>query len=180
MILFSVVILTAAALAMLTAALMILKRRRSNRRKGDNGKDAKEERMVFFEGCGEFAVEELMRGSAEMLGRGVVGSTYRVVLEGGGLVVVVKRVKKERLMGKWVEAERLLREVGRWRHPNVVSLLGYFSSEEELLLLFEHAPMGSLHNLLHGMVFKILILDKPGISILSASAHTDNAVLGNI
>ncbi|XP_072988930.1 probable leucine-rich repeat receptor-like protein kinase At1g68400 [Typha latifolia] len=111
-----------------------------------------EGKAVVFEGCAEFEMEELMKGSAEMLGRGAVGSTYRVMMEGGGEEewVVVKRVKRERRRKEGVMETALLKEMGEWRHPNVVSLRGYYSGQDELLLLYDYVPNGSLHDLLHG------------------------------
>ncbi|XP_026662654.2 probable leucine-rich repeat receptor-like protein kinase At1g68400 [Phoenix dactylifera] len=166
--------LVAVAVTMLTAAALLRRRRervedsrggagetgvereekRRSRRRG-NG-EGREGKMEFFEGCGGvFGLEELMRGSAEMLGRGAVGSTYRVVMESsGGEGVVVKRVRRERRRGKERRAEGaeegLLREIGGWRHPNVVSLRAYYADDHELLLVYDYLPNGSLHNLLHG------------------------------
>ncbi|PSR91316.1 Leucine-rich repeat receptor-like protein kinase precursor [Actinidia chinensis var. chinensis] len=104
------------------------------------------EEMVCFEGCRGFTnVDELLRASAEMLGKGSVGATYKVVMDGGD-VVVVKRVKGSR---KRKEVDGFLREIGGLRHPNVVSLRAYYYSLDELLLVYDFLPNGSLHSLLH-------------------------------
>lgn len=109
--------------------------------------------MVFFEGCKGFSrVDELLKASAEMLGKGTVGTTYRVVMDGGGrdgdVVVVVKRIREK--VKRLKEIGGCLREIGGIRHPNVVSLRAYYSSKEELLLVYDFVQNGSLHNLLHG------------------------------
>ncbi|RWW38446.1 hypothetical protein BHE74_00056320, partial [Ensete ventricosum] len=158
----------AAAAAVAMVALLCLKRRAKNREVevAEQGRKEGEEaeeggRMELFEGCGRFALEDLMRGSAEMLGRGAVGSTYRVVIEGGEAAeeeveaeaVVVKRVRRRvEEKSRKEEEEELLREVGGWRHPNVVSLRAYHysSAGEELLLVYDYLPNGSLSSLLHG------------------------------
>lgn len=165
-----IVVLTAAVAVLALVGFFIFKKWRSRRREGkeerrrsedENVKASQEEKLVFFEGCKEFLMEDLMRGLAEMLGRGAVGSTYRVAMEGAGEGegVVVKRVRKERV-GKnrreWMQVEGVIEEIGRWRHPNVVSLLAYHSSENELLLVFQYVPRGNLHNLLHG---EFMLLD---------------------
>ncbi|CAA6671670.1 unnamed protein product [Spirodela intermedia] len=36
------------------------------------------------------------------------------------------------------------------RHPNVTSLRAYYHSDDELLLVYDYLPNGSLHSLLHG------------------------------
>ncbi|ONK59264.1 uncharacterized protein A4U43_C08F4660 [Asparagus officinalis] len=92
LILFLIIIILSISAVLLAAFLIFMQRRcRTREGKGDRGsedenpKGTKEERLVFFEGCEEFVMEDLMRGSAEMLGRGVVGSTYRVYVHRGSL-----------------------------------------------------------------------------------------------
>lgn len=117
-------------------------------------RESYDEEMVCFEGCKGFKkVEDLLKASAEMLGNGSVGATYKVVMEcggggGGGDEVVVKRVREK--LRRMREVEGYLREIGGLRHGNVVSLRAYYYSKEELLLVFDFFPNGSLHNLLHG------------------------------
>ncbi|PKI70695.1 hypothetical protein CRG98_008928 [Punica granatum] len=113
--------------------------------------------MVAFEGCRGFhQVEDLLQASAELLGKGNVGTTYKVVVEGskgaaGGTVLVVKRVK----LGRWQGARRRreinnrLKIIGKLRHPNLVSLRACCHSMEELLLVYDYLPNGSLYSLLH-------------------------------
>ncbi|MQL80235.1 hypothetical protein Taro_012693 [Colocasia esculenta] len=123
---------------------------------------AGEKSVVLFDGCKAFTVDELMRGSAEMLGRGTVGTTYRVVMEGdAGRGLAVKRVRRGHktsaapAKGKEEKeaaaaAERLLGELGGMRHPKVAALRAYYRSEDEILLVYDYLPNGSLHGLLHG------------------------------
>lgn len=147
----------------LVLAVAVLLCFKKNRNKGEHG-DVDQERakavketdtgevMVFFEGSEEFTMEELMRGSAEMLARGVVGTTYRVVMEGkqDKKGVVVKRVRRERRREEEAAERRVLGQMGNWRHPNVAGLRAYYSSADELLLVFDFIPNGSLHDILHG------------------------------
>ena len=49
-------------------------------------------KLVFFEGTRQFELEDLLRASAEMLGKGSFGTAYKVVLEDAN-VVAVKRLK---------------------------------------------------------------------------------------
>lgn len=49
--------------------------------------------LVFFEGARyKFYLVDLLRASAEVLGKGSVGTTYKAVLE-NGILVAVKRLK---------------------------------------------------------------------------------------
>ncbi|KAJ4833787.1 hypothetical protein Tsubulata_014702 [Turnera subulata] len=104
--------------------------------------------MVVFDGCCKRLgyVDDLLKSSAELLGKGCVGTTYKVVMDGGD-VAVVKRVRERR---KRKEVDGWLRVVGGLRHCNVVSLRAYYNSSEELLLVYDYLPNGSLHSLLHG------------------------------
>ncbi|KAI9124086.1 hypothetical protein K1719_005386 [Acacia pycnantha] len=50
------------------------------------------ENMVFC--CGEaqlYTLDQLMRGSAELLGRGIIGTTYKAVVN-GSFILTVKRL----------------------------------------------------------------------------------------
>lgn len=142
------------------AALLCFKRKTKKGQHGDVNQGTEKkvreiktgEVMVFFEGCEEFTMEELMRGSAEMLGRGVVGTTYRVVMEGrgDGKGVVVKRVRREKRREEEATERKVLGQMAEWRHPNVAGLRGYCSTADELLLVFDFLPNGSLYDILHG------------------------------
>ncbi|KAL5993575.1 hypothetical protein ACLOJK_014500 [Asimina triloba] len=105
-------------------------------------------RLVFFEGCGfVFDMEDLLRASAEVLGKGTFGTTYKAVLEDGA-IVVVKRLK-EVIVGKR-EFEQQMELVGRIRHENVVPLRAYYYSKDEKLMVYDYHYQGSVSSLLHG------------------------------
>ncbi|KAJ4761304.1 Leucine-rich repeat protein kinase family protein [Rhynchospora pubera] len=97
-----------------------------------------------------YNLEQLMKASAEMLGRGSVGATYKAVLD-TRLILCVKRLDAGRigLAGK-EDFERHMEAVGRLRHPNLVPLRAYFHAKEERLLVYDYQPNGSLFSLLHG------------------------------
>ncbi|KAK4358459.1 hypothetical protein RND71_020688 [Anisodus tanguticus] len=105
--------------------------------------------VASFTGCKGFnKVDDLLKASAEMLGKGSVGTSYKVAILDSGDVVVVKRVIEK--LKKMKDVDGFLRLIGNLRHTNVVSLRAYYYSKEELLLVYDFHPNGSLHNLLHG------------------------------
>ncbi|CAL4961778.1 unnamed protein product [Urochloa decumbens] len=125
---------------------------------------AREETVRFDGCCVEFDVATLMQGAAEMLGKGATATTYRVVMRSGssdasveeeaahqGEAVVVKRLRRRQGASREDERRRreLAREMGTWRHANIVGLRAFYASAEELLLVFDYIPNGSLHSLLH-------------------------------
>ncbi|KAM5556387.1 hypothetical protein ABKV19_024007 [Rosa sericea] len=64
---------------------------------------------------------------------------------GEGMAVAIKRLNQESYQGR----EEWFREIyylGQLRHPNLVKLIGYCSEDNELLLVYEYLPRGSLEN----------------------------------
>ncbi|KAK5839666.1 hypothetical protein F383_22576 [Gossypium arboreum] len=125
---------------------------RSEKPKKDFGsevQEAEKNKLVFFEGCSyNFDLEDLLRASAEVLGKGSYGTTYKAILE-EGITVVVKRLK-EVAAGKR-EFEQQMEIVGRLgQHPNLVPLRAYYYSKDEKLMVYDFIAAGSFSSLLHG------------------------------
>ncbi|EAZ40388.1 hypothetical protein OsJ_24836 [Oryza sativa Japonica Group] len=99
--------------------------------------------LVCFDGGEELRLESLLKASAEVLGKGVSGSTYKAVLE-DGIVVAVKRLSALQFPGRSKAFDRHMRLAGRLRHRHVVSLRGYCNSNGERLLVYDYLPNGSL------------------------------------
>ncbi|XP_057489658.1 probable inactive receptor kinase At5g58300 [Actinidia eriantha] len=116
---------------------------------GSGVREAEKNKLVFFEGCAyNFDLEDLLRASAEVLGKGSYGTTYKAVLD-EGVMVVVKRLR-EIGVGK-SEFEQQMEVLGRvGQHPNIVPLRAYYYSNDEKLLVSDNYPMGSFSALLHG------------------------------
>ncbi|KAJ8541122.1 hypothetical protein K7X08_001938 [Anisodus acutangulus] len=97
-----------------------------------------------------YTLEQLMRASAELLGRGTMGTTYKAVLD-NRLIVCVKRLDGGRLAGTSQEEFELhMESVGGLRHPNLVPMRAYFQARQERLLVYDYQPNGSLFSLIHG------------------------------
>ncbi|KAJ6400006.1 hypothetical protein OIU84_015627 [Salix udensis] len=97
-----------------------------------------------------YTLDHLMRASAELLGRGTMGTTYKAVLD-NRLIVSVKRLDAIKLSDGSKEIfEQHMESVGGLRHPNLVPLRAYFQAREERLLIYDYQPNGSLFSLIHG------------------------------
>ncbi|KAK4481142.1 hypothetical protein RD792_012020 [Penstemon davidsonii] len=116
---------------------------------GTNATD--KSKLVFFDRKKQFELEDLLRASAEMLGKGSLGTVYRAVLD-DGCTVAVKRLKDANPCAR-KEFEQYMDVIGKLRHPNVVRFRAYYYAREEKLLVYDYMPNGSLHSLLHGMEF---------------------------
>lgn len=110
--------------------------------------EAERNKLLFFDGgIYSFDLEDLLRASAEVLGKGSVGTSYKAVLE-EGTTVVVKRLKDVVVTRKEFETQMEL--VGRIKHDNVLPLRAYYYSKDEKLLVYDYMSAGSLSALLHG------------------------------
>lgn len=150
-----------AAFVAIALLLIVNNRRKKNEESGTSHKNEKTRRMesqhqegegriVFFEGCNlVFDLEDLLRASAEVLGKGTFGTTYKAALE-DATTVAVKRLK-EVIVGK-KDFEQQMEVVGNIRHANVAPLRAYFYSKDEKLMVYDFYNQGSVSMLLHGML----------------------------
>ncbi|CAJ1936574.1 unnamed protein product [Sphenostylis stenocarpa] len=117
-----------------------------NKAEGNGSGGAK--KLVFFGNAARaFDLEDLLRASAEVLGKGTFGTAYKAVLEAGP-VVAVKRLKDVTISEK--EFKEKIEAVGAMDHESLVPLRAYYFSRDEKLLVYDYMPMGSLSALLHG------------------------------
>ncbi|KAJ7553609.1 hypothetical protein O6H91_06G105300 [Diphasiastrum complanatum] len=89
---------------------------------------------------GNFSVDNL-------IGNGGFGATYKAELM-PGLVVAVKRLAIGRFQGVQ-QFDTEIRTLGRIRHPNLVTLVGYHASEAEMFLIYNFFPRGNLEGFIH-------------------------------
>ncbi|KAL0719273.1 hypothetical protein Bca4012_068597 [Brassica carinata] len=105
-------------------------------------------KLVFFGNATKvFELEDLLRASAEVLGKGTFGTAYKAVLDAATLVAV-KRLKDVTMGDR--EFKEKIEVVGAMDHENLVPLRAYYCSGDEKLLVYDFMPMGSLSALLHG------------------------------
>ncbi|KAK9931589.1 hypothetical protein M0R45_018861 [Rubus argutus] len=93
-------------------------------------------------------MQDLLKASAEVLGSGCFGSSYKAALLTGP-VMVVKRYKQMNNVGR-EEFQEHMRRIGRLAHPNLLPLVSYYYKKEEKLLITDHVQNGSLAVHLHG------------------------------
>ncbi|KAF8086238.1 hypothetical protein N665_0631s0013 [Sinapis alba] len=105
-------------------------------------------KIIFFGGKNHlFDLDDLLSSSAEVLGKGAFGTTYKVTMEDMS-TFVVKRLK-EVVVGRR-EFEQQMEIIGMIRHENVAELKAYYYSKDDKLAVYSYYSQGSLFQMLHG------------------------------
>ncbi|WVY95535.1 hypothetical protein V8G54_034623 [Vigna mungo] len=104
--------------------------------------------LIFFNDNQKFQMGELLRASAEPLGHGILGNSYKAMLNGGP-TIVVKRLRDLKPFTK-EEFEKIVNAIADMKHPNLLPLLAYYHSRDEKLMLYSFAGNGNLFSRLHG------------------------------
>uniref|UniRef100_A0A7N2L796 Protein kinase domain-containing protein n=1 Tax=Quercus lobata TaxID=97700 RepID=A0A7N2L796_QUELO len=83
------------------------------------------------------------------LGEGGFGGVYKGLLSESNVDVAVKRVSEGSKQGRKVYISEV-KIISRLRHRNLVQLIGWCHEHDELLLVYEYMPNGSLDSHLYG------------------------------
>lgn len=98
--------------------------------------------LVFFvEENERFKLEDLLESAADLRSQSFCSSLYKVILK-NNTVYAVKRLKK--FPAPFEEFGETMRQIGNLKHPNILPLVGYRSSNEEKLLIYKYQDNGSL------------------------------------
>lgn len=107
-------------------------------------------KLIFLrEDIERFDIQDMLRASAEVLGSGAFGASYKAVIN-SGLSLVVKRYKQMNNVGR-EDFHEHMRRMGKLHHPNLQPLLAYYYRKEEKLLVTQFAVNTSLASHLHGI-----------------------------
>ena len=126
--------------------------------KTSNGRRALN-KLTFIgdDGKPNYDLEDLLRASAEVLGKGSLGTAYKASMS-DGLTLVVKRLREiGRDMDDEASCKSTMEAVGSLRHPNLVPVRAFFFTKKEKLIISDYMPQGSLFALLHGKLFLLFI-----------------------
>ena len=135
----------------------------------ESGSMMKRSDLIFLKDDIErFDLQDLLRASAEVLGSGNFGASYKAVIMNGE-AVVVKRYKQMNHVGR-EDFHEHMRRLGKLNHQNLLPLAAYYYRKEEKLLVSKYMEDGSLASHLHGK-FSILRFE-------NASLFTDKIFQG--
>ncbi|KAI3463885.1 hypothetical protein Pfo_020548 [Paulownia fortunei] len=98
--------------------------------------------------CRRFSLAEMLSATEEfsgrlVIGRGGFGTVYKGFINKGKDIVAIKRLKSNSKQGAhefWTEVETL----SKIRHVHLVSLVGYCNESQEMILVYEYMPHGTL------------------------------------
>lgn len=114
--------------------------------KQDSGPEEEQSELVFFiEEHDKFKIEELLGSAADLQGQSLFSSLYKVNLTNDN-TLVVKRLKK--LQVSTEEFRHTMTWVGNLKHPNLLPLVAFHSSNEDKLLIYRYQKKKSLLYLL--------------------------------
>ncbi|XP_076911222.1 putative inactive receptor kinase At2g26730 isoform X2 [Bidens hawaiensis] len=159
--------------------------------------------LVFLEDGFGFKLDDLLNASAEVLGEGSVGTSYKQTVVGKEMVigelgsvgtskkrveekkrmVVVKRLRDVKV--KELEFRDTMEVFRKVKSINLVPLVAYYYSEYEKWLVYDYMPGGSLSDRLHGSRQTRLNWDQRMRIAMSAAKglaylHEAGVVHGNI
>lgn len=110
--------------------------------------------------------------ASNCIGNGGFGATYKAEISPGYLVAI-KRLAVGRFQGvQQFDAE--IKTLGRLRHPNLVTLIGYHASETEMFLIYNYLPGGNLERFIQERSIRAVdwrILHKIALDIARALAY---------
>ncbi|KAG6519984.1 hypothetical protein ZIOFF_017013 [Zingiber officinale] len=95
-----------------------------------------------------FDLDDLLKGSAFVLGKSAIGMVYKVVLD-DGLTLAVRRLGDGGSQ-RFKDFQTEVQSIGKVRHPNIVQLRAYYWSADEKLLIYDYIPNGNLAGAIHG------------------------------
>lgn len=121
----------------------------SHKRRGVSMPDAGGRLLFVRDDIQRFGLQDLLRASAEVLGSGTFGASYKAAIS-SGQTLVVKRYKHMNNVGR-DEFHEHMRRLGRLNHPNLLPIIAYYYRREEKLLVTQFMSNSSLASLLHGM-----------------------------
>ncbi|KAI3929848.1 hypothetical protein MKW98_004002 [Papaver atlanticum] len=113
------------------------------------GSDRRREVTIFNDIGVPLSYENVVRGTGSFnasncIGNGGFGATYKAEIT-PGFLVAIKRLSVGRFQGvQQFHAE--IKTLGRMRHQNLVTLIGYHASEKEMFLIYNYLSGGNLEN----------------------------------
>ncbi|KAM7461370.1 hypothetical protein LguiA_029491 [Lonicera macranthoides] len=86
---------------------------------------------------------------SKVIGRGGFGLVYKGVLDNGALTVAIKRLNLESSKQGAIEFLTEIEMLPKFRHRNLISLIGYCDDCDEMIIVYEYMTRGALAGYLY-------------------------------
>ncbi|XP_015584541.2 LRR receptor-like serine/threonine-protein kinase RPK2 [Ricinus communis] len=109
--------------------------------------------------------------ASNCIGNGGFGATYKAEIS-PGILVAIKKLAVGRFQGVQ-QFHNEIKALGRVRHPNLVTLIGYHASDAEMFLIYNYLPGGNLEDFIKERSASAVtwkVLHKIALDIASALA----------
>ncbi|KAL0541615.1 hypothetical protein IC582_021668 [Cucumis melo] len=174
----SMVIAVAASSTLICLLLMIAVIIIVKRRLGKQNRLKKKQVVTFSDAPSDLNYDNVVRATENfslryLIGTGGFGSTYKAELP-SGFLVAVKRLSIGRFQGGIQQFDAEIRTLGRIRHKNLVTLLGYYVGEAEMFLVYNYLSGGNLETFIHEKSCKHVkhsVIHKIALDIARALAY---------
>ncbi|XP_004292387.1 PREDICTED: putative kinase-like protein TMKL1 [Fragaria vesca subsp. vesca] len=113
---------------------------------GDGGGD--QGRLILFQGGEHLTLDDVLNATGQVLEKTSYGTVYKAKLADGGTITL--RLLREGSCKDGSLCVPVIKQLGRIRHENLIPLRAFYQGKRgEKLLIYDHLPLKSLHDLLH-------------------------------
>lgn len=107
-------------------------------------------RLILFQGGEHLTLDDVLNATGQVLEKTSYGTVYKAKLSDGGNITL--RLLREGSCKDGSSCVPVIKQLGRIRHENLIPLRAFYQGKRgEKLLIYDHLPLKSLHDLLHGM-----------------------------
>ncbi|XP_050367096.1 putative kinase-like protein TMKL1 [Argentina anserina] len=113
---------------------------------GDGGGD--QGRLILFQGGEHLTLDDVLNATGQVLEKTSYGTVYKAKLADGGTITL--RLLREGSCKDGSSCVPVIKQLGRIRHENLIPLRAFYQGKRgEKLLIYDHLPLKSIHDLLH-------------------------------
>ncbi|KAF5184824.1 Receptor-like protein kinase [Thalictrum thalictroides] len=172
-----IIVLVASVVVLLFILVTVIVLVSGRRKLGRFARLKRKQVVTFVEVPTELNYDSVVRATGNfsvqyLIGTGGFGATYKAELV-PGFLVAVKRLYIGRFQGvQQFDAE--IRTLGRIRHQNLVTLIGYHMGEAEMFLIYNYLSGGNLETFIHensGNNVQWSVIHKIALDIAQALAY---------
>lgn len=140
--------------------------------------------LMTVDGETQLELETLFKASAYILGASGSSIVYKAVVE-DGRAFAVRRIGESCVVDRLKDFENQVRAIAKLRHPNLVTVRGFYWGNDEKLVIYDYVVNGSLASssyskLLTPYLFPIFAHVRLQIHLLLKYAHYIFTMLANL